>query len=290
MLASGGSLLTFDWNTVGLRTVDDQPNGMLSIGADVTDQIRTERDLDQTRLALDRVNRANVLGEFVSAIAHELNQPLTAVLANAQVARRYLTADPPQVEATRQMLDLIIRDDKRAAEVIRRLHNLVARGKVERESLDLNSVIRETVDLCDRDIRDRGVSVTLDLDPDLGLVLAGRIEFQQVVLNLLLNSLQALEDLTGANRRIRMATSVHPDGARFTIEDSGPGLSDTAKEELFTPFGRGRAGGVGLGLAICRRIMEAHGGSIGVEQVARGGARFTVVFPIHQPQETAAHG
>ncbi len=290
MLVSGGSLLTFDWNTVGLRTVDGQPDGMLSIGADVTDQIRTERELDQTRLALDRVNRANVLGEFVSAIAHELNQPLTALLANAQVARRYLTADPPQVEAARQMLELIIRDDKRAAEVIRRLHSLVARGKVERESLDLNSVITETVELCNRDIRDRGVTVTLDLDPDLALVQAGRVEFQQVVLNLLLNSLQALEEVTEANRRILLATSTHPDGARFTIEDSGPGLSDTAKTGLFTPFGRGRAGGVGMGLAICRRIIEAHGGSIQTERVARGGSCFTVEFPLHLPQEFAADG
>ncbi len=161
---------------------------------------------------------------------------------------------------------------------------------MERESLDLNSVITETVELCNRDIRDRGVTVTLDLDPDLALVHAGRVEFQQVVLNLLLNSLQALEEVTEANRRILLATSTHPDGARFTIEDSGPGLSDTAKTGLFTPFGRGRAGGVGMGLAICRRIIEAHGGSIQTERVARGGSCFTVEFPLHLPQEFAADG
>jgi two-component system sensor kinase FixL len=290
ILSATGPILTFDWNTVGLRTVDGQPDGVLSIGAEVTDQVRTEKELDQTRNALDRVNRANVLGEFVSAIAHELNQPLTAVLANAQVARRYLTAAPPRVTDTQEMLDLIIRDDKRAAEVIRKLHGLVARGKVERESLDLNDVIRETVELCDRDIRDRGVRVTLDLDPDLVPVQAGRIEFQQIVLNLLLNALQALEEVAGGKRRIVLGTRAHADGTRFSIEDSGPGLPATAVEWLFTPFGEGREGGVGLGLAICRRIIEAHGGTIRAEQVARGGARFTVEFPLHQPQEIVSDG
>jgi PAS domain S-box-containing protein len=290
VLSASGTVLTFDWNTVGLRTVDGRPDGVLSIGAEVTEQVKTEQELDQTRLALDRVNRANVLGEFVSAIAHELNQPLTAVLANAQVARRYLAADPPLLDATDQMLDLIIRDDKRAAEVIRRLHGLVARGKVERESLDLNDVVRETVELCDRDIRNRGVTITLDLDPDLALVQTGRIEFQQVVLNLMLNSLQALDEVPGTSRRILLATRSRPEGASFSIEDSGPGLSATAQEDLFTPFGKGRAGGVGLGLAICRRIIEAHGGTIRAEQVARGGARFVVAFPLHLPQETAADG
>lgn len=285
-----GPDLTFDWTSVGLQTIDGKPDGVLSIGADVTDELQIQGELDQTRRDLDRISRANVLGEFVSAIAHELNQPLAAVLANAQVARRYLTAEPARIEESREMLDLIIRDDKRAAEVIRRLHGLVARGKVDRESLDLNTLVTETVELCGRDIRDRKVDVTLKLDGDLPPVLAGRVEFQQIVLNLLHNALQALERVPATKRRIVLTTGTRTGEVQFTIEDSGHGLPELGDEELFSPFGRGRSGGIGLGLAICRRIAEAHGGAIRAEQVARGGARFVVVFPLGAPEEVTADG
>lgn len=288
-----GENRTFDWSTVGLRAVDGSPDGLLTIGADVTPQIKVQGELDQTRRDLDRVSRANILGEFVSAIAHELNQPLTAVLANAQVARRYLDSTPPGIADTREMLDLIIRDDKRAAEIIRRLHSLVARGKVQREPLDLNALIRETVDLCDREIRYRGIIVTLDLEAELSPILAGRVEVQQVVLNLLFNALQALEALEQVekeNRRIRMATRSANGKVSFTIEDTGKGLTKSVRDNLFTPFGRGESGGIGLGLTICLRIIEAHGGSIRAEHVARGGARFVVDLPLSTHTEDQGNG
>jgi PAS domain S-box-containing protein len=285
-----GPDLTFDWTSVGLSTTEGQPDGVLSIGTDVTDKLRIEGELLQTRRDLDRMNRANVLGEFVSAIAHELNQPLAAVLANAQVTKRYLTSEPPQVQESKEMLDLIIRDDKRAAEVIRRLHSLVARGKVDRENFDLNEVVTETLELCDREIRDREVTVKLELADDLPLVLAGRVEFQQIVLNLLHNALQALENRAAGQRRIILATTALSQEVLFSIEDSGLGLPDLAPEKLFSPFSRGTAGGIGLGLAISRRIVEAHGGTIRAEQVAQGGARFVVDFPRAVPQKALSDG
>jgi signal transduction histidine kinase len=241
------------------------------------------RELDHTRLEMDRLLRANLLGEFASTIAHELNQPLTAVLANAQVGRRYLAADPPRMDDAREMLDLIIRDDQRAAEVIRRMHGLVARGRVEREELDLNAVVKETVEMCVREIRDRGVEVELALASGIVTVRAGRVELQQVVLNLLHNALQALNQIPSGTRYVRMATAVKPEGVRFTIEDSGQGLPKSDEPDMFSPFQGEREGGVGMGLSICRRIVEAHGGSIWAEKVARGGARFVVDLPPGNP-------
>ena len=132
------AMLAGDLQSLALQTVDGDPDGVLSIGTDVTDQLRIQGELEQTRQDLDRVNRANVLGEFVSAIAHELNQPLAAVLANAQVARRYLTAAPPRVADTREMLDLIIRDDKRPL-----LADLRESGSIEQDADVVMFIYRE---------------------------------------------------------------------------------------------------------------------------------------------------
>lgn len=267
---------------------------MLALSWEITRDAARSRDvaheLDQTRDEMDRLMRANLLGEFASTIAHELNQPLTAVLANAQVARRYLGADPPQVDDAREMLDLIIRDDKRAAEVIGRLHGLVARGKVERTELDLNEVVEETVDLCSRKIRDQGVTVKLDLTPGLRPVMAGRVELQQVVLNLLHNALQSLGRIGSHGRQVQLATKALPDGVRLAVEDTGRGFTEGDNRDLFNPFQGDREGGIGMGLSICRRIIEAHGGSIRAEKVARGGARFVVDLPHGQPGELMADG
>jgi signal transduction histidine kinase len=244
-------------------------------------------ELEQARREMDRLMRANLLGELASTIAHELNQPLTAVLANAQVARHYLQADPPRTDDAAAMLDLIIRDDKRAAEVIRRLHDLVARGKVEREALDFNLVVGETMDLCAREIRGRGVEVRLDLEPGLGAVPAGKVEMQQVVLNLVHNALQALEGR--AERDLHLETRSGSKGIRFTVADSGPGFAHSELEDIFNPFKGDREGGIGMGLSICRRIIEAHGGGIRAERPAEGGARFVVDLPYESKGEMVAN-
>jgi signal transduction histidine kinase len=239
-------------------------------------------ELEQARNEMDRLMRANLLGEFASTIAHELNQPLTAVLANAQVARRYLLADPPRVESAAEMLDLIIRDDKRAAEVIHRLHDLVARGKVERVELDFNEVVQEMVDLCTREIRDRGVTVQLVLDPELERIQGGKVELQQVILNLVNNALQAMAGDGVRDRTLRLETSPLSEGIRFAVDDSGPGFKGPDRDDIFNPFNGDREGGIGMGLSICRRIIETHGGVIRAEMEGHGGARIVVELPYHQ--------
>ena len=267
---------------------------ILALSWEITrDAARVEevsRELEMTRGEMDRLLRANLLGEFASAIAHELNQPLTAVLANAQVARRYLAAHPPRVDDSREMLDLIVRDDKRAAEVIQRLHGMVARGKVVRESLDLNEVLRDTLELCDRTIRDRGILLDLDLEAGLPMAQMGRVEIQQVFLNLIHNALQALATVKPGHRRLRLVTRSLENRIRTTVEDTGPGLPTTAAESLFSPFNGHSPNGIGMGLTICRRIVEAHGGSIRAEMIARGGTRFVVELPQNPPDGQDLHG
>lgn len=247
-------------------------------------------ELAETRAEFDRLLRANLLGEFASALAHELNQPLTAVLTNAQVARRYLTSDPPRAEETVDLLDRIIGDDKRAAGIIGQLHGLLARVEGAREHVDVNDMVRETVALCRPAALEKGVTIVLDLDPGVPAVWSNRIDLQQVVLNLLHNALRALGEVSTGGRAVTLETRTETVGVLLAVVDTGPGLSSDASDDLFTPFRRAGPGGIGIGLSICRRIVEAHGGTIHAEDLAGAGARFVVVLPPGNEQERVAHG
>ncbi len=285
-----GTVLTFDWTSVGLRTVDDVPDGVLSIGADVTDQITTKSELDQTRRDLDRVNRANVLGEFVSAIAHELSQPLAAILSNAQVARRYLNADTDRRDETREVLELIIRDDKRAATVIDRLRAMLIRGEVTREVFALDTALREVLELLEADIAAEGIDLQVDLAADLPLVRAGRVEIQQVLLNLLQNAVAILATPLARPKRILVSAERKENEIWIMVEDSGPGLTLEQKDDIFAAFVTTNTNGMGMGLTICRRILEGHRGAILAGTGTLEGACFRFSLPFATDKESHGAG
>jgi two-component system sensor kinase FixL len=286
--SSAGPVLTFDWTSVGLRTVDGVPNGVLSIGTDVTDQIQTKHELNQTRRDLDRVNRANVLGEFVSAIAHELSQPLAAILSNAQVARRYLNSADDRRDETREILELIISDDKRAATVIDRLRAMLIRGEVTREEFALDAALREVLELLEADIAAESIDLQVDLAADLPLVKAGRVEVQQVLLNLIQNSVAIFSGPLSRPKRILVSTERKENEIWVLVEDSGPGLATEDRDDIFAAFITTNVNGMGMGLTICRRIIEGHGGSILAEAGKLGGACFRFSLPIATEKEN--HG
>jgi PAS domain S-box-containing protein len=288
--SSTGSVLTFDWTSVGLRTVDGIPDGVLSIGTDVTDQIRTKHELDQTRRDLDRVNRANVLGEFVSAIAHELSQPLAAILSNAQVARRYLNADTDRRDKTREVLELIISDDKRAATIIDRLRAMLIRGEITREIFALDGALREVLELLEADITAEGIDLQVDLASDLPMVEAGRVEIQQVLLNLLQNAVTILAAPLPRPKRILVRTERKENEIRILVEDSGPGLASGNVDDIFAAFTTTNTNGMGMGLTICRRIIEGHGGSILAGTGKLGGACFRFSLPVATGKESHGAG
>jgi signal transduction histidine kinase len=277
--AADGRGRVCDWSSVRLVTPEGDFDGILSVGADVTEALEARRDLERTRHRLDRMIRANMLGELVSAFSHELNQPLAAILSNAQAARRYLAQEQPRVDDVRRILDQIVADDKRAAAVIERLRALMERGETLREDLALAPLIDEVVALVQPELDQQGIRLEQVVPADIPLVEAGRVEVQQVLLNLLVNAVRALEGVPESTRRITIAASNGDERVTLTVADTGPGIPADQIDRLFEPFHGDRDGQLGMGLAICRRILEAYGGSIQAES-GDGGASFRFTLPV----------
>ena len=244
------------------------------------DAMRAAQELQQSQKALEHLARANLLGELSSAIAHELNQPLGAILNNANAGRRLLGSKSGSLEEIREILDDIVRDDTRAADIIQRLRKLLQTGAVVLEPLDINVVLQETTDMLDSEIRDQGVALTQAFEKGLRVVQAGRTEIQQITINLVSNALNALHDTPAGQRRIHIRTVPQNDSVSVTVSDNGSGIPEEDLPYIFDAFFTRKADGLGMGLAICRRIIEAYGGQILVENVATGGASFTFTLPV----------
>jgi len=240
----------------------------------------SEKALGESRRHVDRLMRSNLLGEFASSLAHELNQPLAAILANAQVVRRYLGHEPPKIAAAREAVDSIIADDRRASDLITQLRTLVHRDVVHREAVEVTGVVDETLALVRRELKTQSVTVDV-VRPGLSLTVnASRVEMQQVLLNLLFNAAQAVEGQALPRRRIRIETAQDGGWVWVSVADGGPGLAPDRIDQMFEPFNTGRTGNIGMGLAICRRIVESHGGEISAVSGADDGAVFTFTLPL----------
>ncbi len=279
LVCASGAVRSLAWSTVRLNDTDDSYAGLLSIGEDMTERLAAERDLERTRREMERLGRVSMLGELVSALAHELNQPLTAILSNTQAARRFLAMESPDPHELREILDDIVADDKRAADVIQRLRRMLRKGEVEREHFPIREPIRAVLGLLNGELERLGISVREELDPALPPVDADRVETQQVIMNLLMNAAQALSESPPGQREILICAGCAGADAVVSVEDTGPGISADALARAFEPFYTSRSGGLGIGLAICRRILEAHGGRIWGENT-NCGARFSFTLPL----------
>ena len=219
------------------------------------------------------------LGELSGALAHELSQPLTAVLTNAQAARHFLNRQPIDLEQIRGALDDIIKNDKRAGAVIDRLRALLRKGENARQPIDISEVAREVIDLAYGELTSRRVSVKSALTPTIPPVLGDRVQLQQVVLNLVLNACDAMNNTAATDRQLALSTRADDDFVELAVSDRGSGIPDGQIERVFEPFVTFREHGLGLGLAISRSIVTAHGGSIRAENNADGGATFRCRLP-----------
>jgi signal transduction histidine kinase len=241
---------------------------------------QAEHEAQRLRQDLAHIGRVSALGELTASLAHELNQPLTAILANAQAAERLLAADVVNLEEIREILNDIVADDKRAGDVIRRLRGLLKKGDLEFVSLDLNEIASEVAWLVKNDALTRNVSMSLELAPGLPRVRGDRVQLQQVVLNLLLNGLEAMRE-HGAGDRTLVIRTVR-DGAaavRLAVKDSGIGIDEANIDRMFQPLHTTKAQGLGMGLAITRTIVNAHGGRLGAANNMEGGATFWFGLP-----------
>lgn len=240
----------------------------------------SELDAQRSRHELAHFTRVSTMGQLTASIAHELNQPLTGILTNARAGLRFLDAVPPDVAEVREILRDIVDDDKRAGEVIRRLRDLLRKEEPQRVVLDLNVLVRDVVRLLGSDAIIRNVTVRLDLAPHAVLVSGDRVELEQVVLNLLLNAMDAMAEVAGGDRTIVVTTENAAPEAHVVVRDSGPGFRAGCDDLIFEPFFTTKPAGMGMGLAISRSIVEGHGGSIRAVNHPGGGAVVHVTLPV----------
>jgi C4-dicarboxylate-specific signal transduction histidine kinase len=246
---------------VGHPAFDEAGNLVEFVGSvmDVTERCRA----DQERQAIAHVNRITTMGQLTASIAHELNQPLTGAVSSAHAALHWLEAQPPNLEETRQSLAAIITDGNRAAEILQRIRNLVKRAPSRIDQLDINEPILEVIALARSEAQRSGVSLQTRLAPDLPLVEGDRVQLQQVMLNLILNAVEALSGVSEGSRDLLISSEDGgADGVRVAVQDSGPGLIPESVDRLFEAFYTTKPTGMGMGLAICRSIIEAHGGRL----------------------------
>jgi two-component system sensor kinase FixL len=261
-----------------LRRVE---GGAIITHIDITSRREAELQTQSLLQELAHVNRVAALGELTSSFAHELGQPLTAILSNAQAARRMIAGKSVAKSKIETILSDIIADNQRAAKIIDRLRTLLKKGELRFGLLGINKLIREVSELLADEAISKGVKVTLALNPNVALVWGDRIQLQQVVLNLMVNSFEAMQSTTVANRRLTIQTCME-DKERVVIlaRDSGPGIPAAQLDHMFEPFFTTKPHGLGMGLAICRSIIQAHRGEISCVNNPDGGVTFRIALPI----------
>jgi signal transduction histidine kinase len=227
---------------------------------------------------LVHVNRFATAGELTASIAHEINQPLGAILTNAETADVILNSPSPDIAELKDIVNDILRDDRRAGEVIRRMRSLLKKAPFELKSLDFNDLVGETVELVLA--VGRKVELVSVITPDALPILGDRIQLQQVILNLVANGIDAMKDTSSENRIISIRTSRVEKFAELSVSDLGPGIPEDKLKEVFEPFFTSKAEGMGMGLSIARTIVEAHNGQIWAENRDHGGATFRIRLPI----------
>jgi two-component system sensor kinase FixL len=235
---------------------------VLASVVDITERRGVERATARQRDELAHLSRVAMLGELSGSLAHELNQPLTAILSNAQAAQRFLAQSPPRVDKLAEILTDIVKSDHRAGAVIQRLRSLLRKEAAQRHPLDINDVVEESLRLMRSDLLNRQVAVSTDLDEALPGVSGDRNQLQQVLLNLVINGCDAMDGQEAdCQLLVRTRTTAHG-GVEVSVADRGPGIPLADLERIFEPFMTTKSKGLGLGLAICRSIVEAHGGRL----------------------------
>jgi two-component system, LuxR family, sensor kinase FixL len=240
---------------------------------------RSQAALRESEHELAHLGRVALVGELSTALAHEMKQPLAAIMANVSVGQRLLQANGAATAELRAILEDIAADDRRARDVIDHLRDLVKKNGTSVQVLSTNAVVSEVLALVRSDLQRRGVVVSTRFCEPAPLVLGDRVELQQVVLNLVLNACDAMSD-TGPGERLLVVTTTAQADARIEVRDRGSGIAPDALPKIFEPFVTTKRDGLGLGLAICRSIVTAHGGNISATNHPERGATFTVLLPL----------
>ena len=279
-----------------LRDDSGQLIGFAKITRDVTERVQAARELEEARIGLVQsraeealrraqselahVARVTTLGELSASVAHEVNHPIGAMVANAQAAVHFLDLRPPDLEEVREALASIVKEGYRAGDVIGRILALGKKAPPRSESFDMNEAIRAVVALTQGEAVRKDVSVEMQLAEHLPLIQGDRVQLQQVILNLVVNAIEAMTEPNDRLRNLLITTATaEPDAVRVAVRDTGPGLDAANPERIFEAFYTTKPGGLGMGLSICRSIVEAHGGKLSATANAPRGAIFQFTLP-----------
>jgi PAS domain S-box-containing protein len=247
---------------------------------DIEDRRRAEEALQEAQDKLARVTRVQTMGELVAAIAHEVNQPLTAVITNANFCLRQLASRTPNLEQLQAAIAEIANDGTRASAVISRIRGSLMKGTLERTELDINEVIQEVIVLLRNELTRNRIHLSAELAAHLPRVEGDSVQLQQVLINLIMNAIEAMRLSAERPRELRIESAKNADGVLVRVRDSGPGIAPEWADHIFEPFFTTKVEGIGMGLSISRSIIESHGGHLALVPVSQG-AQFQFTLPVN---------
>jgi two-component system sensor kinase FixL len=266
---------------IGLNPIQTpQVTLVLASVVDISARKAAEAEAQRRREQIDLLTRVSLLGEMTASIAHELNQPLSAIVSNASAGQRFIDRGDADLRNVREIMVDIAADGRRASDVISNIRNVVKRGATSRRRLNLNVVIMNVAHMVHHDALARSCQLKTSLAKDLPTIEVDPVQIEQVLINLVGNAFDAMRDTPVSSRTVEVATERNGDGMiRVSVRDSGAGIPDEVRERLFEQFFSTKKDGLGMGLAIVRSIIEAHGGTIAAENVEGGGAQFCFTLP-----------
>lgn len=284
-LSKSGKVLNLETSGDPIMDAEGHLAGYRGVDTDVTERTRTQAEIAEQRSELAHLSRVTMLGELAGSLAHELNQPLAAILSNAQAAQRFLAEDNVDLNEVHDILRDIVTDDQRAGEIIRRLRLLLKKGEVQHGRLDVNEVAQDVLRMIRSDLLNHSVRLRTNFARSLPVVEGDRVQLQQVLLNLIMNAIDAMAQTPPVERQLLVRTERTREGdVCVQVSDHGVGLGSDVLEKIFSPYFTTKSGGMGMGLKVCRTIIEAHGGRIEGDNNPDRGASFHIILPVAEKE------
>jgi C4-dicarboxylate-specific signal transduction histidine kinase len=264
---------------IGSAGFDEQQDQGVAFVLDLTERKRAEEAFRKVQMQLAHANRVATMGQLSASITHEVNQPITAAVTYALAALRWLSAEPPNFREVEDALSLIVKEGNRAGEVVGRIRALIKKAPARKDAVAINDAILEVTALTRTEAANNSVSVRAQLAEGLPHIQGDRVQLQQVLLNLIINAIEAMRDVGEEERELLISTRNEPDGVSVEVRDSGPGFAPETLDHVFEAFYTTKPGGLGMGLSICRSIIEAHGGRLWASANLPRGASFQFALP-----------